>query len=98
MIFTLLVALAVAVSIRAVGILLVSALLVLPTLIALQISRSFKSTMIIAMIGSLLAMIVGIFTSFTLNMPPSGMIVMILFVFFFVVSVRPVGRLIKNIL
>lgn len=97
MIFTLLVALAVAISIRAVGILLVSALLVIPTLIALQISKSFKSTIIIAIIGSLIAMIIGIFTSFNLNMPPSGMIVMILFIMFLIVSIKPIAQLIKKV-
>jgi zinc transport system permease protein len=97
LIFTLLVALAVAVSIRAVGILLVSALLVLPTLVALQLSKSFRSTMVIATIASLAAMTAGIFASFTLDMPPSGMIVTILFVLFFAVSVKPVAHLIKQI-
>jgi len=96
-VFTFLVALAVAVSIRAVGILLVSALLVLPTLISLQISKSFRSTMTITMVASLLAMIAGIISSFILNLPPSGMIVMILFVFFFIVSVKPLAGLIRHI-
>ncbi len=84
--FTIVVALAVAVSIRAVGILLVSALLVLPTLIALKLSKSFRETMGIAVGCSLVAMVAGIFISFALDMPPSGIIVMTLFVLFFVVS------------
>ncbi len=97
LVFTLLVALAVAVSIRAVGILLVSALLVLPTLIALQVSRSMKSTIVIAVIASLLSMLAGITSSFALDMPPSGMIVMILFALFFLLSVKPIARLVKRL-
>ena len=95
--FTLLVALSVAVSIRAVGILMVSALLVLPTLIALQVSKSFRQTVIYAIAFSLFAIIVGIFLSFYLDLPPSGVIVMILFALFLVSTVKPLSNLIKKI-
>lgn len=93
LIFTLLVALAVAVSIRAVGILLVSALLVLPTLIALQLSKSFRGTMLFAMLSSLFSIIVGTISSFYLDLPPSGVIVMILFGLFFIFSIKPIRDL-----
>ncbi len=96
-IFTIMVALAVAVSIRAVGILLVSALLVLPTLIALQVAKSFKSTIITAAICSIIAMIIGIFSSFQLDLPPSGMIVMILLALFTLLSMKPLANFIKQL-
>lgn len=78
-IFILLVAFTVVVSIRAVGILLISALIVLPTLISLQLSKSFKSTLFISVGASVLATLVGIVSSFYLDIPPSGTIVMFLF-------------------
>jgi len=78
-IFTILVAMVVVISIRAVGILLVSALLVIPTLIALNISKSFKQTIAISVVGALVSMLVGIIFSFIIDIPPSGAIVLILF-------------------
>lgn len=82
--FTILVAMVVVVSIRAVGILLVSALIVIPTLIAINLSKSFKGTMIISSISSLLAVWIGILFSFPLDVPPSGLIVLLLFFGFIV--------------
>lgn len=86
--FTVLIALTVVVSIRAVGILLVSALIVIPTLTALQISKSFKNTMIITSMVSVFAIVAGILSAFQLDLPPSGVIVMILFGLFFIASLR----------
>ncbi len=82
-IFTILVAMVVVISIRAVGILLVSALLVIPTLVALNISKSFKQTVIISSLSALIAVLVGIVFSFIIDIPPSGSIVLLLFVGFF---------------
>ena len=82
-IFTILVAMIVVISIRAVGILLVSALLVIPTLIALNISKSFKQTIIISSVSALISVIIGIVFSFIIDIPPSGSIVLILFAGFF---------------
>ncbi|HLC91325.1 MAG TPA: metal ABC transporter permease [Candidatus Nanoarchaeia archaeon] len=81
--FTILIAMVVVVSIRAVGILLVSALLVIPTLVALNISKSFKQTLLISSISSIVAVIFGIIFSFIVDIPPSGSIVLLLFVGFF---------------
>ncbi len=82
-IFTILVAMVVVISIRAVGILLVSALLVIPTLIALNVAKSFKQTIIISSISALIAVLIGIVFSFLVDIPPSGSIVLLLFVGFF---------------
>ncbi len=80
--FTILVALVVVLSIRAVGILLVSALLVIPTLLALNLSRSFKQTIIFSTLVAVVAIVIGIIVSFVLDIPPSGSIVLLLFVGF----------------
>ena len=75
-IFTVLCALTIVISIKAVGILLISALLVLPALIGLRLSNSFKSAIIISMISSLIGMYAGIFLSYFFNLPVGGVIVM----------------------
>lgn len=75
-IFIILAAITIVVSIRAVGILLISAILVIPTLIALRLSNSFKSTLIIASISSVLGIYIGIFLAYFFDLPTGGVIVM----------------------
>ena len=82
--FTVLVAMVVVSSIRAVGILLVSALLVIPTLIALHLGKSFKQTMYLSALSAMLAVSIGIIVSFVADIPPSGSIVLLLFLGFVV--------------
>lgn len=77
--FTILTAMVVVISIRAVGILLVSALLVIPTLIALNVSKSFRQTLLISTIAALVAIVLGTIISFIIDIPPSGSIVLLLF-------------------
>lgn len=68
----------VAISMRIVGALLVSALLVLPVAASLVVSKSFKSTVWIANILSLLAIFGGLFLSYAYDLAPGGTIVVIL--------------------
>ncbi len=70
-------ALVVALSIPIIGILLISALIVIPVLTALQFRKSFQTTLIIAEAVSLLSVITGIVTSFYLNLSTGGTIVLI---------------------
>ncbi len=81
-IFIIITAMTTVIAIRAVGILLISALLVLPTIISLQLARSFKQLLFFALLSSLIAIIVGLTLAFYLNLPPSGIIVMLLCFFF----------------
>lgn len=67
----------VAVSMRIVGILLVSALIVIPVVASLQLSRSFKQTVIIAECISVFSVVSGIFASYYLNLAAGGTIVII---------------------
>lgn len=69
-------ALTVVAAIKAVGILLVTAVIVIPPLTALQLCRSFKSSLIVASIVSISSMILGITLAYYLNLPPSGVIVL----------------------
>ncbi len=70
-------ALVVALSIPIIGILLISALIVIPVLTALQFRRSFQQTLMIAEIVSLCSVITGIFISFYANLSTGGTIVII---------------------
>jgi len=87
--FSVLTALAVVISIRAVGIVLVTALLVIPAATALQTARSFFSAMVISSVIAVLSLVAGILLSYYLDLPPGGMIVMVMcLVFFIVVAYR----------
>ena len=76
-------AVTVSVSMRIVGILLISALIVIPVITALQFKRSFRGTLIIAEAISLFSVIAGIFASYYLNVAAGGAIVLIALTFFF---------------
>ncbi|CEP66357.1 ABC-3 [Moorella glycerini] len=75
--FTLLTALTVALAVRVVGTLLVSALMVIPPAVSLQIARSFKAAFGIAIGVALLAVITGLYASFIFDLAPGGTIVLI---------------------
>jgi zinc transport system permease protein len=76
--FILLAATLIALAIPIVGILLVSALLVLPVVTALQLKKSFKATMLWAEFFSLISVLGGIIISFYLNLSSGGVIVLIM--------------------
>lgn len=69
--------LTVALSIPIVGVLLISALIVIPALSALQFKRNFKQTILIAEAISIFSVLSGIFISFYLNLSTGGTIVLI---------------------
>ena len=76
--FIILAAAMIAISIPIIGILLISALLVVPTVTALQYKKSFKATLIIAEIISLFSVMGGLIISFYLNLSPGGTIVLLM--------------------
>lgn len=67
----------VALSIPIVGVLLISALVVIPVVSALQLKKSFLTTILYAEGFSLFSVIAGIISSFYLNIPAGGAIVLI---------------------
>ena len=71
-IFALLVAAMVAVSIRVVGILVISSLIALPVAAALQLSKGFKVTMAVAMLLSFIAIVAGLCVSYMAGAAPGG--------------------------
>ena len=81
----LLTAVAAVLAMKVAGIMLVSAMLILPPLTALQLSVSFRMTIIAAVFFSILSVICGIITAFWLNLPAGGTIVIINIVFLLLV-------------
>ncbi|AFS77965.1 zinc ABC transporter permease protein AdcB [Gottschalkia acidurici 9a] len=75
--FSILVALTITLSMRIVGILLVSSLMTLPVAASLQISKSFKSALIYSNLFGLISVILGLFISFYLDLAPGGSIVIV---------------------
>lgn len=75
LIFSVLVALTVAISMRIVGALLISSLMVLPVATSLLITKSFKSGLVYSNIFGLIAVIIGLILSFYLDLSPGGTIV-----------------------
>lgn len=76
-ILTLLTALVVVLSIKVVGVMLVSALLILPAVTALQLARGFRAAILLACLFSLLSVLSGIIISFFADLPTGATIVMI---------------------
>jgi zinc transport system permease protein len=79
---SLLTGITVVLSIKVVGVMLVSALLIIPAVTALQLGKSFKASIAISVIISLISVFLGILLSFTLDIPTGATIVMINVIFF----------------
>ncbi len=82
LILTFLTAIAVVLAVKVVGVMLVSALLILPAVTALQLARGFKAAMLIAVLVAVISVLAGITVSFLLNLPSGATIVMVNIVFF----------------
>lgn len=76
-IFTVLTAIIVAVASKIIGALIVSSLMVVPVAFALQVSKSYKTTLIFAVLNSMISTMLGITISFYLDLGPGGTIVLI---------------------
>jgi zinc transport system permease protein len=77
MILAVLSALTVVIGMRVVGLLLVSAIMIIPVAAAQQVTNSFKSTMILSSVLGLTASLTGLLISFFVDIPPGPTIVMI---------------------
>lgn len=63
--------------IRIVGTMLISSMIIFPTVSALQVARGFKSTILISSIISVLCVIFGVFLSYIFNLPTGATIVIL---------------------
>ncbi|TDU87437.1 zinc transport system permease protein [Kribbella voronezhensis] len=87
-------AVTVTVAMRTVGLLLVSALMVVPVATAQQVTRSFRSTFITACAIGVTACVAGIITSYNANVAPGATIVVLALAGFVVAAV--VGTLLRR--
>lgn len=79
---TILTAVTVVLGMKVVGILLVSALVVIPAAAALQVASSFKKAIVFSACISIASVVLGLVLAFLLNLPASGSIVLISFLIF----------------
>lgn len=80
-------AITISLGIRVVGTMLISSMVIFPSITALQVARSFKETIIISAFVAILAVVLGIIASYVYNLPSGASIVMVngaLFAVFFV--------------
>ena len=75
--FVVLASITVVTSMRLVGVLLISALIVIPNISAMMFGKGFKKTVLISMSISVISVVSGILLSYFLNVAPSGTIVVI---------------------
>jgi len=74
--FIILASITIIASIRLVGVLLISSLIVIPNITALIIGKGFKKTIFISCAISIFSVLFGIVLSYYVNLAPSGMIVL----------------------
>jgi zinc transport system permease protein len=75
-VFMVLTAMTVAMAMNIVGVLLVSALMVVPVATALQLARSFRGALALAVLTGLVAVLAGLSLSYGLNLQPGGTVVL----------------------
>jgi zinc transport system permease protein len=81
-VLVMLTALSVVLAMKLVGIMLISSLLILPAVSALQLARSFRACIALAALAGCSSVVAGIFVSFVTNLPTSATIVMLNLLFF----------------
>ena len=82
LILTFITAITVVLAVKVVGVMLVSALLILPAVTSLQIAKGFKGAMLISIIAAFISVLAGITASFFLDLPAGATIVMVNVVIF----------------
>ncbi|MBU8564847.1 metal ABC transporter permease [Virgibacillus pantothenticus] len=77
LLFIVLTALVIAVSMRIVGVLLVSALMTLPVAASMRFAKGFKQMVFLSVVFGEIAVMIGLITGYYLSIPPGGTIVMV---------------------
>jgi zinc transport system permease protein len=80
--FTVLVGLTVVVATRLVGVLLVSSLMVIPAIAAIQLKQPFRRTVLLALGIAIVSVVIGLQLSFSYNIASGGSIVLVTIGFF----------------
>jgi len=76
------IALTIVVSIKLVGIILVSALLVIPGATGVQLSKNYRSVLVISLLTGVVSVVLGLYLSFWYDIPSGATIVLVLFAIF----------------
>lgn len=92
LLFVALAAVTIAIAIPIVGILLISALIVIPVITALQLHRSFRTTLIWAEVFSLLSVLIGMFAAFYLKISAGGAMILTALLFFLLAVLHDVMK------
>jgi len=90
-IFTILMAAVIAISIKMVGLLLITGMLIIPAAMARNISDSPKKMILYSVIGGLLSVIIGLFSSLELN-SPSGPSIITAALVLFILSLTKINK------
>ena len=86
-------ALTIVVSIKLVGIILVSALLVIPGAVGMQVSRNYRGVVLVSIAAGLASVVAGLFLSFRFDVASGATIVLVLFgLFLLAVALSPRRR------
>jgi len=80
-------ALIISISIRIIGVLLVSSLMIIPVITAIQLKLSFKSTLITSIIFSIISVWAGLLASYYFNLATGGVIALINTLFFITIFI-----------
>lgn len=80
-----LVGITVVLTMKVVGIMLTSSLLILPAVTSLQLGKGFKSTIVISSAVAIFSVVIGIYLSVIMNFPTGASIILVNFLFFFIV-------------
>jgi zinc transport system permease protein len=84
-------------SVRLVGVLLISSLIVIPNITAMMFGKGFKKTLLISIFTAVLSVVGGIVVSYVMNLAPGGTIVIIsVAVFLAVISTKYLLKAIKG--
>jgi len=81
------------IGVRTIGTLLISALVVFPSVISSQLAKSFKNTLLIGVLSSILIVIMGIFVAHPLEIPVgSTIVVLYAAILVFLLILKPLWR------
>ena len=90
-IFTILLAALIAISIKMIGVLLITGLLIIPTAMARNLSNNPKQMVVLSIIGGLLSVFIGLYASFEIN-TASGPSIVVVALILFNLSLMSIGK------